>query len=336
MKKLKLFALSALAIATIAMVGCKKNNDAAPDVPSGDDPVDPQPSGDEPDYASLLQDGKGVVVIHVASEEELGKEHYCNGIGMHGSNGGEWTYYSPFEAIEGFEDWYYAIVDLGEAESVNSNDEMVAYGGHPCLYNKKAEEGGIPDWKYEWSKGDEVVLLYTTDEVAAHYTGENVNFTAAGLIALQVNSWVATPCVPAEIFDATVKVKTPQLEEGYTVWLTGAFEKSEEVPDGWTGHGVELTPNSDRTEWTGVVEQVEDGSGFKATLGDWASEPMQFKAANEGEEGEGCWEPTKDFQFNDVNMEVSVANFKNLIDCNLWCSGCPNPEPAEGGDAAAE
>ena len=327
MKKLKLFALSALAIATIAMVGCKKNNDAAPDVPSGDDPVDPQPSGEEPDYEDLLQDGKGVVVIHVASEEELGKEHYCNGIGMHGSNGGEWNYSADFEPIEGFDGWYIAIVELGEAESVNSNDEMVAYGGHPCLKNAE----GIPAWDFEWSKGDEVVQLYTSDEVAAHYTGENVNFTAAGVIALQVNSWTATPCVEPETFDATVTVHTPQLEEGYTVWLTGDFEKSDENPNGWTGHGVELTPNDDRTEWTGVVAQVKDGSGFKATLGSWDSDSMQQDAEN----GD-CWKGADNQKFNDIDVEFEVAGFKNLIPCEQWCDGCPEPEPEEGGDAAGE
>ncbi|MBR1786844.1 MAG: hypothetical protein IJ756_06785 [Paludibacteraceae bacterium] len=262
----------------------------------------PQPQGDMPVVEQVA--GKGVVVINVAKINE--GEYYCNGFAMRGENvaGGSWEYFVNFEAIEGFDGWYKAVVDLGEG-GVDSEGEAVLYGGHPCLNN----EGGVPDWNYEWTKSEEeiTVLEQTTGDV--HITNGNINFLSEGVIYIEMQGqgWKDTPCVEPDLFDIAVTVNTPAIPAEDKVFLTGAF-------DNWSGGSVEMTPNAERTVWTATLTQVQLNKEVKATLGGWDENNSMRHDADKA-----CWVGADNAVLDDLTVDFTVENFYKYIPLDEIC-----------------
>ena len=296
------FMIAALMVSAIAFTACKdKNNDEVVDTNSTeqkddsgktDDTVNPS---DMPTVDAVA--GKGVVVLNVPEGN-----FYCNGIAMRGEYiaGESWDKYFDFVAIEGYENWYKAEVTIGEG-GVISEGETVAFGGHPCL----KDANGVPAWDFEWVKedGDDVTapqILSVDPEGKIRYVGGNLNFDEAGVVYVKVGGWKGTPCVDPDFYDVKVTVNTPAIPADKDVYLTGQFDQ-------WGGGSVKLTPNAERTVWTGTLEQVELNKEFKATLGSWDEDSMTFDEENQ------CWKGAANAVVDDLEVEFTVANFKSLV-----------------------
>ena len=305
--------LAAMLVAGLTMAfntSCKKKDkevvppqeDSTKVTPEPESEPEPEPQGDMPVVEQIA--GKGIVVINVSKINE--GDYYCNGLAMRGENveNGSWEYYVDFEAIEGFEGWYKAVVDLGEG-GVVSEGETVLYGGHPCLKN----EGGVPDWNFEWTKNEEeiITLEQTTGDV--HYKGGNINFLGEGVIYIEMQGqgWKDTPCVEPDLFDIAVTVNTMPIDVNDVVYLTGAF-------DAWSGGSVAMTPNEERTVWTATLTQVALNKEIKATLGGWAEyDSMRF------DEEKACWLGAYNTVIDDLTIEFTVENFYKYIPLEDIC-----------------
>ncbi|MBQ9144797.1 MAG: hypothetical protein IJX60_07640, partial [Paludibacteraceae bacterium] len=114
---MKKFFFAALAVAAVALVGCE---------PKPVDPIDPEP-GDTTvvvaaptaaDLADFEEEGNFVACVHFAGA-------VCNDIVFAGSYNGWATDPASmvkFEALEGFDGWYVAVVPVTVVDGVEAND----------------------------------------------------------------------------------------------------------------------------------------------------------------------------------------------------------------------
>lgn len=298
MKSLKLFALCALTAAVV--VSCKKSDDEPIVTPVNPDPVVPVDSAEMPSFD--VEEGYGIVVLKVFADSEEAP-FYCNGVGVRGENvaGGDWSKTFSFEAVDGFDNWWVVKIPLMDG-GIESEGEVVAFGGHPCLLNAD----GVADWNYEWTKDDKIVVLENADEAKVHLTNGNINFFESAVIYIEVleGGWKATPCVEPDYYSINVTVNTPALATDETVYLVGDF-------NGWDPALNPMQPNADRTVWTLTVEATLN-SAMKATLGSWDYDQMTKTE-------EGCYVGAPNVTIDDLKVEFTVEEFKNHLTEDQIC-----------------
>ena len=290
MKNLKFFAMAALMIATIA--SCNKKEEVVDPTPGGDggNGGTTVVTGDTPEVAAV--EGSYVIVVKFDGE-------VCHDIVFPGSykadeNG--WItavdQIQKMEKIEGFEGWYKVVIAWDEE----------TLSGKPV----QLDSDGKFDWANQTGDADSWVVLSGEDYVSINpgYEGEaDLTYTGKGqVVVLESKSWKAgaSPCKAADLYDVAVTVKTPAIPADKKVYLTGDF-------DSWSGAGLELAPNADRTEWTGTLKQVPLNKNLKATLGSWDEDSMKY------DEEKACWKGADNQTIDNIKYSFEVANFKSLL-----------------------
>ena len=281
---MKKFFFAALAVAAVALVGCE---------PKPVDPIDPEP-GDTTvvvaaptasDLADYEEEGNFVACVHFAGA-------VCNDIVFAGSYNGWATDPASmvkFEALEGFDGWYVAVVPVTVVDGVEAND------GKPA---QLADDGSF-SWDYQTGDVDSWELVSGTVDIVAGYSGESdlKNWNSAEPVILKSLYWKnnQSPCVEVVEQEYTITLKAPDCG-GFEPAIIGDF-------NGWA-EGVAMELQADGSYKAVITSSAGKGYKFKATTDtDWSNQ-IQHLVKNE-ETGEDEW---KDLDNCILGEEVAVSH----------------------------
>lgn len=277
-----------MAIATIALVGCKKDNGPVNPTPTPTPDPDPQEEVEIPEVEAPAE-GYVTFVINIPEGTE------CNGVAFKGTlDGGAWTGANQYLGLEGpasaescikFEkiadtkSWFKATYKLG-TEPWGDNGTLMA--GKLCLIY--TDDGSWEGQAVNWSINDE----YTTADNGKSNDG-NIEVYGTGLLYVNVGGWQKSECLVPEAYNITVIVPA-FCDEEFAIELVGSFE-------GWGAAPVAL-------------EKVE-GTTFKATI--MANANAEWKVR-----GQGGWD--KEIQIYRAEDDPATADFD---EADTW-GGVPN------------
>lgn len=265
---MKKFFFAALAVAAVALVGCE---------PKPVDPIVPEP-GDTTvvvaaptaaDLADYEEEGNFVACVHFAGA-------VCNDIVFAGSYNGWATDPASmvkFEALEGFDGWYVAVVPVTVVDGVEAND------GKPV----QLASDGTFSWDFQTGDVDSWELVSGTVDILAGYSGESdlKNWNSAEPVILKSLYWKnnQSPCVEVVEQEYTITLKAPDCG-GFEPAIIGDF-------NGWA-EGVAMELQADGSYKAVITSSVGKGYKFKAVDDtDWSNQ-IQHLVKNE-ETGEDEW-----------------------------------------------
>lgn len=249
-----------MAIATIALVGCKKNNDpVTPVIPGGG-------GGEDDPQEEVIPEVDAPAAGYVTFVIEIPKGTECNGVAFKGTtDNSAWTSANEyldaegkpasaancvkFEKIDG--NWYKATYKLGAEAWGESDTHPATYlAGKLCLIytDDSSWEGQAVDWSY--------VEDYCTADCGIAGDG-NVEVYATGLVYVKVGGWNKSECVVEELVARHVVLIVPTLECSFEQpTIVGSF-------NGWDPTAIPMTA-------------IEEGVKYEATVEAYASDKFKF------------------------------------------------------------
>lgn len=255
---MKKFFMAFLAVATIAMVGCKDKNTPTP-TPS-DDPDTPEPEVEIPDV-DAPGSGKTTIVIYA---EVCPRGAYLVG-SFQGYNPADDE--ASFTAIEGYDHWYKVTIDYA------SDLQMKAIA-------RPSDEAVPLSWDYQWGKNyDEAdpgsvpegtqntIILQGEGDFVYENQGQPKLADVAdnGVVYVWVVNWAASPIIPDKPLE-TAWAKTNWDNASDWSWreMTKKSEGVFEVEGVWGGNGVNISATNDgASSWYPVGDanfEVEEGA----------------------------------------------------------------------------
>ena len=202
-----------------------------------------------------------------------------------------------FEAIEGYEGWWKAVITPADASATP------VLAGKPCaLYM----DGTFPSsWDHQWINVDAdhpCTIIDGDAELQVEYDVESKLVVNSNSSVVYVRSYgfKTDPCIEPEKFNVTLKASAPELPEGTIVYAVGAF-------NGWS---VDATPMTlSNGVWTATLEDVVMGAEYKYVANaTWDNEELL-----EAAEGAVCAEGLSGNRvINDVEVIDAIANFKDV------------------------
>lgn len=176
----KLF-LAMMAVATIALVGCKKDPEPTP-TPT----PTPTPSQDVPELDGV----PGAILVAINIPDGICKDVY-----MEGNYEGysiDVATATKFAPLAGFANWYTATVAIPEG-----TEDVTEYMGN-CKILLSDEAGNIPsDWSSQWNsdkvtiaEGSPAELVDDMGQKAMHFTADAVG----AVVYLTIEGWQNKPC----------------------------------------------------------------------------------------------------------------------------------------------
>lgn len=315
---MKKFFLAFMAVATIAMVGCKKNNDPVPTpTPTPTPGPDTTVVVDIPEI-DAPEAGYVTFVINIPKGTE------CNGVAFKGTvDGIAWTganqylgedgpadvdHCIVFEEIEGFDGWFAATYKLG-AEPWGDGTLLA---GKICLIY--TDDGSWEGQFVNWTVNND----YTTADNGKSGDG-NIEIYGEGLVYVTIGGWQGSECLTPQDYNITVIV--PEMCEDFDIELIGSF-------CGWSDDKtVLMTANGDKT-YTATISATE-GATWKvrgAGSTDWAIEIQMFD-----EEAEDPTNPWKGVPDNSLGAETNVTVDYSDAEVYRW-KNCADESGDEGGE----
>lgn len=202
-----------------------------------------------------------------------------------------------FEAIEGYEGWWKAVITPADASATP------VLAGKPCALYK---DGTFPSsWDHQWINVDAdhpCTIIDGDAELQVEYEVESKLIVAKNSSVVYVRSYgfKTDPCIEPEKFTVTLKASAPELPEGTIVYAVGAF-------NGWTADATPMTLSND--VWTVTLEDVVMGAEYKYVAnGTWDNEELL-----EAAEGAVCAEGLSGNRvINDVEVIDAIGNFKDV------------------------
>lgn len=300
---MKKFFFAALAVATVALIGC--DNKPAVDDPN-DDPIVEDTTGtndpvvDDTEIAEqpVIEATEGAVTIvwcpvgfKPCADNQLVFAGDYNGYNT------DPAAMAHFEAVEGANGWYKAVITPADA----SLTPVLA--GKPCAL---AADGTFPSsWDHQWLNVEEGAceILEGSDEAVleVEYEVESKLLVSNNSSVVYVKSYgfKTNPCVEAETYTVTFTATAPALPEGVTVYAVGDFNK-------WTADGTPMTYANG--VWTVTVDEAPLGGGYKYVAnGTWDNEELAAV-----EEGAECANAISNRSLVDVENVDVIANFKDI------------------------
>lgn len=295
---MKKFFLAAMAIATIAMVGCNPK--------PTDEPKEPEIKKTVPDVAAT--EGAVTIVWNAVDFSECSELVFA---GSYNDYGLDPASMAKFEKIEGYTNWYKAVITPKEGA-----DPVLE--GKPCAL---AMDGTFPSsWNYQWIGTEEhpCELISGDAEFATEYEVETkiVVKKNSSVIFVRSYSFKEDPCVKAETytinFTLDVEVDVP---EDAIVAVAGDF------PVGWNvtkGEAYEMTRVSAR-QFTATIENVALGKGYKYVVlndnNDWANELYPTAPAV----GDTCVAKAGNLTISDVDVADRIGGFMGITTDLPFC-----------------
>ena len=277
MKAYKFFAFAMMACA-VMMTACKKDNT----------PVNPPIKSDVPEVAAT--EGAVTVVWNIANIDEM-----CDEVGY--VFAGNYNDYNTdpeamvhFEAIEGFEGWFKAVIATEKALE-----------GKPCAL---AKDGTFPSsWDFQWIGTEEhpceVVKGDATLEVEYEVESKLVCGAEADVVYVRSYAFKGNPCVDAVYDDVTFNLTvTIPVNDGDTVFIVGdAFEKSWD-PAAYPMEGA-------GSHWAITLPAIV-GKSYKFVVnGSWDNDQMEY------DEEKACVNKAGNMKVDFVTMAPEVYGFMN-------------------------
>ncbi|MBO7457941.1 MAG: hypothetical protein J6T80_01635 [Paludibacteraceae bacterium] len=263
----KLF-LAVMAVATIAMVGCKKggNEPVGPVGPGGGGGGGETEVEETPEVAAPAA-GSVTLVIQIPEGTE------CNGIAFKGTlDGSKWsgedTYVSEttaeassaecikFAKVEGKKTWFQATFKLGEA----------GLKGKVCLIYK-----GDKNWQGQFENW-EIIESYTTSETSISGDG-NLEIATSGLVYVKIGGWQKSECAAAKLTPRKITLIAPTNQCGAaTPTVVGTFNN-------WNEKEFPMTKVAGKDNTWEATIQAEDKDKFKfGTTDGWEGQIKVYDA----------------------------------------------------------
>jgi len=183
---MKKFFMAMLAVATIAMVGCKRGGDEPTPGPGPTPDPTPDPTVEAPE----LEGVNGAILVALNIPDGICKDVY-----MEGEYEG-WSIdpavATKFAALDGYANWYTATIAIPAG-----TEDVTAYMGH-CKVLLSDESGAIPgDWSSQWNS-DKVVLGEGAPAELVEDQGQKaISFLAdavGAVVYITINGWQNKPC----------------------------------------------------------------------------------------------------------------------------------------------
>ena len=203
---------------------------------------------------------------------------------------------AKFEAIEGYEGWWKAVITPADA----SLTPVLA--GKPCaLYL----DGTFPSsWDHQWLNVEagacEVIDGPATLEVEYEVESKLLVESNSSVVYVRSYGFKTDPCLEPEKYTVTLTASAPALPEGTTVYAVGAFNS-------WTTDATPMTLANG--VWTATIENVVMGAEYKYVANaSWDNEELL-----EAAEGAVCAEGLSgNRKINDVEVVDAIGNFKDI------------------------
>lgn len=294
---MKKFFLAFMAVATIAMVGCKKDGGNTPITPTPGDSTQVDP-GQDVDLPEIDAPAEG----HVTFVINIPKNSECNGIAFKGTiDGTSWTGadqylddYGPadvedcirFEAIEGYDNWYVATYTLGDEPW----GEGTLLAGKICLIY--TNDGSWEGQFVNWTVNDE----YSTADNGRSGDG-NIEIYGGGLVYVTIGGWQGSECATPQDYNITVIV--PEFcDEPFDIELIGSF-------CGWADDKtVALVAGANNT-YTATITATENAEWKVRGVGGWDKEIQIYDAESEDEPWKGV---PNNVLGKDLNVTVDYSD----------------------------
>jgi len=293
--------LAVLAIATIALVGCKKNNDPVTPVVPGGGGGDDDPQEEVIPEVDAPAEGYVTFVINIPEGTE------CHGVAFKGTlDGAAWTganeYLSldgpagvesciKFEKIEG--NWYKATYKLGAEAWGESDTHPATYmAGKLCLIY--TDDNNWQGQAENWTVNDE----YTTADNGQSDDG-NIEVYGSGLVYVNVGGWQKSECIVEELVARHVVLIVPTLECSFEQpTIVGSFND-------WDPIAIPMTA-------------IEEGVKYEATVEAYASDKFKFATITGWDNQiqvlvDDVWNDNSDILFGsetEFTIDYSAGKFK--------------------------
>ena len=203
---------------------------------------------------------------------------------------------AKFEAIEGYEGWWKAVITPADA----SLTPVLA--GKPCaLYL----DGTFPSsWDHQWLNVEagacEVIDGPATLEVEYEVESKLLVESNSSVVYVRSYGFKTDPCLEPETYTVSLTASAPALPEGTIVYAVGAFNS-------WTTDATPMTLANG--VWTATIENVVMGAEYKYVANaSWDNEELL-----EAAEGAVCAEGLSgNRKINDVEVVDAIGNFKDI------------------------
>ena len=306
---MKKFLFAALAVATLALVGCEpetcpvcgeekcvcENCDVC-----GKNPCECDTTGttkpEKPEIPVVEATEGTVTVVWNAVGFVPCLENQLVFAGSYNGYNTDPAQMAKFEAIEGYEGWWKAVITPADA----SLTPVLA--GKPCaLYL----DGTFPSsWDHQWLnvEAGACEILDGAAELQVEYEVESKLIVAKNSSVVYVRSYgfKTDPCLEPETYTVTLTASAPELPEGTTVYAVGSF-------NGWTADATPMTLANG--VWTVTIDGVVMGAEYKYVANaTWDNEELL-----EAAEGAVCAEGLSgNRKINDVEVVDAIGNFKDI------------------------
>ena len=195
----KLF-MAMMAVATIAMVGCK------PDEPTPTPGPGPTPDPDPVVTTPELDGVSGAIVIALNIPDGICKDVYMEG-NYEGYSIDPATA-TKFAPLEGYANWYTATVTVP-----SGTEDVTEYMGN-CKVLLSDENGAIPgDWSSQWNSDKVVIADGSPAELVDDMGQKAMHFTAdavGGVVYVTIGGWQNKPCANYGVA-AAAKIKAANI-----------------------------------------------------------------------------------------------------------------------------
>lgn len=238
--------MAMMAVATIAMVGCKKGGND-PVIPTPD--PDPQPQSKVPE----LDGTAGAITIAINIPDGICKDVYMEGE-YEGWNIDP-TVATKFAEVKDYANWYSAVVTIPEG-----TEDVTAYMGH-CKILLSDSEGKIPsDWSSQWNS-DKVTVAEASASAAALVEDQGqkaMEFYAdavGAVVYLTIEGWQSKPCVDYGVATAA-KIKAANIV---------VYNEEEDKNENWQWADMKAEGNGVFTYELTIA--LENGDNFGCNIG---------------------------------------------------------------------
>lgn len=295
---MKKFFFAALAVATVAFIGCDKKTVDEPENPNGQDTTVVIPGGDDTEIAEqpVIEATEGAVTIvwcpvgfKPCADNQLVFAGDYNGYNT------DPAAMAHFEAVEGANGWYVAVITPADPAA------SPVLAGKPCAL---AADGSFPaSWDHQWLNVEagacEVIEGPASLEVEYEVESKLIVESNSSVVYVRSYGFKSEPCVEPEKYTVTFTATAPALPEGVIVYAVGDFNS-------WTADGTPMTYANG--VWTVTVDEVPLAGGYKYVAnGTWDNE--ELAAAEEGAE---CANAINNRSLVDVENVDVIENFKDI------------------------
>lgn len=294
---MKKFFFAALAVATVAFIGCDKKTVDEPVNPTPEDStVVTPPVNNEIAEQPVIEATEGAVTIvwcpvgfTPCADNQLVFAGDYNGYNT------DPAAMAHFEAVEGANGWYVAVITPADPAA------SPVLAGKPCAL---AADGSFPaSWDHQWLNVEagacEVIEGPASLEVEYEVESKLIVESNSSVVYVRSYGFKSEPCVEPEKYTVTFTATAPALPEGVIVYAVGDFNS-------WTADGTPMTYANG--VWTVTVDEVPLAGGYKYVAnGTWDNEELAAV-----EEGAECANAISNRALVDVENVDVIENFKDI------------------------